>query len=123
MAPSGAEALDPVAGGLQLGGFGFELLEGLLDIGDLDPLEVLAACGVDAVCHGRDDAVVDKLIDPAGITEVGLLQTERFVYRILHGLNHFIGEDVLIALQQVAGNLHQLISRVVIELIAVGEPA
>ena len=41
--PSGSEALDPMTGGLQIDGGGFELLKGFRDIGGFDVLEVGAA--------------------------------------------------------------------------------
>lgn len=41
--PSGSEALDPMTGGLQIDGGGFELLKGFRDISGFDVLEVVAA--------------------------------------------------------------------------------
>lgn len=69
---SGTEAFHPMAGGLRLDGLGFEGLVGLRDVNGFDVLQVVAACGIDAVGHGGDDPVVDKLLYPTGIAEVGL---------------------------------------------------
>ena len=121
--PSGAEALDPVAGGLQLDGLGIELLEGLRDIGGFDALEVVAACGEDAISHGGDDPIMDELIDPAGIAEVGHFLSQSLTNDLLHFSISLIGEDILITLEQLSCYLHQLVSRVIVELIAEGEAA
>ena len=110
-----------MAGGLQLGGFGFELLEGLRDVGGFDALVVGATRGEDAIGHRGDDAVVDELLYPAGVAEVGLLRSERLPDGCLQRVVGLVGEDILVALQQVAGNLHQLFGGVVVEVVAEGE--
>ena len=94
----GAEALDPVTGGLQLVGLGFEFLEGLRDVDGFDALEVGAARREETVGHGGNDAVVDKLLYPAGIAEVGLLILEGLLDSHLQGKVGLGGEDKLIAL-------------------------
>ena len=121
--PSGAEALDPVAGGLQLDGLRIELLESLRDIGGFDALEVIAACGEDAISHGGDDPIMDELIDPAGIAEVGHFLSQRLTNDLLHLSISLIGEDVLVTFEELSCYLHQLVSRVIVELIAEGEAA
>ena len=63
-------------GGLQLNCLGTEFLEGLHDVGGLDTLEVVTSRGENTVGHGGDDAVLDKLLYPTGIAEVGQLLGE-----------------------------------------------
>ena len=67
VSPSGAKTGDPVTGGFQLDGLWLEILKSLPDVNGFDMLQVIAACGIDTVSHRRDDAVVDKLVYPAGI--------------------------------------------------------
>ena len=107
--PSGGEARHDVATGLQPNGFRIELTEGFLHIRGLDVLQIEGADGKDAIGHGGDDAIAHELLDPAGIAEVGHLLAEREVDGALHLGIGLGGEDVLIALQQSAGDLHELI--------------
>ena len=74
--PSGGEARHDVATGLQADGFGIVSLEGLRDVGGFDALVVGAAGGEDTVGHSGDDPIMNELIYPSGIAEVGHLLSQ-----------------------------------------------
>ena len=57
-------------------GFGIVSLEGLRDVGGFDALIVGAAGGEDTVGHSGDDPIMNELIYPSGIAEVGHLLSQ-----------------------------------------------
>ena len=122
-APSGAEAFDHLAVGLQRSGLGREALEGLRDVGGLDVLVVAAACGVETIGHGGDDAIVDKLLDPTGIAKLGLFHLQRLVDGLAQFVLGLVGQNIVLALEEVTGYLHELVAIVVVELVLEGEAA
>ena len=124
--------------GLQRGGFGTETLEGLRDIGGFDALEVdrggeeiaLSSHGRGVVCihggnntigHGGDDAVADELLYPTGIAEVLVLRLQGLIDGTAHLLGSLGGEDIVVALEEAHGDLHELDGVVVVELVSVRE--
>ena len=64
---------------------------------------------------------MDELIDPTGIAEVGRLHVERLGDDLSQLCHCLVGEEVVIALEQLEGDLHELVGGVVVELVAVGE--
>ena len=114
---SGAEAY--LTAGFQFDGAGVELLEGLSDVSDLYGL---VECGRyrpvvsrHTVGQRGNDAVADVLLHPACITEV----TRALLQGQLNGgeqfLGSLVGEHVVLAFQQAAGNVHELLSVIVLK--------
>ena len=110
-----------MTGGFQLDGLWLEILKSLPDVNGFDMLQVIAACGIDTVSHRRDDAVVDKLVYPAGITEVGRLLGYRLCDGLLQLLSCLRREQIVITLKKPLGYLHQLLCRIVVEVVAIGK--
>ena len=106
----GAETGDPVTGGFQLDGLWLEILKSLPDVNGFDMLQVIAACGIDTVGHRRDDTIVDKLVYPAGITEVGRLLGYRLCDGFLQLLSCLRCEQIVITLTRKSdvGGEHRL---------------
>ena len=106
-----------------------ETLEGLRDIGGFNTLEVSDRGSVnihrrnDTIGHGGDDAVTDELLYPAGVAEMLILRLQGLVDGITHLLSGLGGKDVIVAIKESHGYLHQLGHVVVIELVTVREAA
>ena len=110
---------------------GTEAFEGAHHIRGFDALEVSDRGGGCVDIHGRDDAirqsgddaVVDELLYPAGVAEF----REFHLQGLFDGLPQFglslVGEDVILFLKEMTGDLHQLGGIVVIELVTIGETA
>ena len=86
-------------------------------------LIVIGASGGNAVGHRGDNASNDVLLYPACIAEVRRALAERHHDGGTEHGGGLICQDVVVALQQPFGNLHQLVGIVVGEAVLVGEAA
>ena len=123
---SGAEAHDPEAG-LQLDGAGCEEFVGGLDVGHQYALVVFTdqwpvAFGVgQTVGQCRYDTVANELFYPSCVSKVRRAVLQGFLDGKLQLVTSVLGQQILVLLEDVLGNQHELCRCVVGKMKLIGE--